>query len=426
MKSISNEELIVSQMAQNLVGSEIIKLAGEVKKMIANGEKIYNFTIGDFNPDYFPIPEALKEEIIAAYKNNQTNYPTSNGVEELRIAVSNYISDHQELDYSKEEYLISGGARPLIYATYQALVDPDDFVIFPVPSWNNNHYTHLSHAKPIFIEATAENNFMPVRKNIEPFVDQATMIALCSPLNPTGTLFSKDQLVDICEMILAENKRRKPGQKPLYLLYDQIYWQLVHAENQHFDPVTLFPEMRNYTIFIDGISKAFASTGVRVGWAFGPEKIIAKMKAILGHVGAWAPKAEQMATAKFLNRRAEVKTYLEKIKYKAYSRLSAFYHGFEELRKEGFPVKAITPQAAIYLTVQFNIKGKTKPSGQLIETTEEVTDYILSEAKLAIVPFFAFGASRDSSWYRLSIGTCNTDDIDEIFAKIRHALALLK
>ncbi len=426
MKSISEENLIVSKMADALVGSEIIKLAGEVKKMMLNGEKIYNFTIGDFNPEFFPIPDALKEEIIKAYEANQTNYPTSNGVEELRIVVSDYIAKNQGLKYSKDEFLISGGARPLIYATYQALVDPDDYVIFPVPSWNNNHYSHLSHANPILIETEAKNNFMPVRKDIEPYIKKATMIALCSPLNPTGTIFSNNQLKEICEMILEENQRRAGQQKPVYLLYDQIYWQLLHGENQHTDPVTLFPKMRNFTIFIDGISKVFAATGVRVGWAFGPEKIIAKMKAILGHVGAWAPKAEQVATANFLQRTTEVNLFLQEIKDKAYARLKAFYLGFDKLKQKGFPVSAIPPQAAIYLTVKIDLKGKIKPDGSTIRTTAEITEFILQEAKLALVPFYAFGAPQDSTWYRLSIGTSDLDEIQDVFDQLEKALSLLK
>lgn len=426
MKSISlNEDLIVSQMAEKLVGSEIIKLAGEVKKMIQKGEKIYNFTIGDFNPEFFPISDAYKEEIINAYKNNHTNYPASNGMEELREAVSKYIAKNQGLEYSKEEFLISGGARPLIYATYQALVDAGDKVIFPVPSWNNNHYTHLTHAQPILIEATPENNFMPVRKDIEPHIKEATLVALCSPLNPTGTAFSKEQLSDICELILEENKRRPAGQKPVYLLYDQIYWQLTHGDTKHFDPVSLFPDMKNYTIYIDGVSKIFAATGVRVGWAFGPQKIMDKMKAILGHVGAWAPKAEQIATAKFLNRADDVSDFITEIKRKSFERLTAFYNGFESLRQKGFAVEAIPPQAAIYLTVKFNIKGKTMPNGDEIVTTADVTSFILNEAKLAIVPFYAFGAPTDSTWYRLSVGTSDIVEIPEVFEKMESALKLL-
>lgn len=131
----------VSQMAENLIGSEIIKLAGQITKRIKAGEKIYNFTIGDFDPHVFPIPEELEAEIIQAYRNKETNYPMANGIERLRDSVQRFISKYQGLDYAMDDYLIAGGGRPLIYAVYQTVLDPGDKVIYPVPSWNNNHYT---------------------------------------------------------------------------------------------------------------------------------------------------------------------------------------------------------------------------------------------------------------------------------------------
>ena len=278
--------LQVSEMAENLVGSEIIKLAGEVKKKIKNGEKIYNLTIGDFNPSIFPIPAELKQAIIEAYQNDETNYPAANGIEELRESVSRFLHTREGLEYGAEQILISGGARPLIYAVYQTIVDPGDTILFPVPSWNNNHYSHLTRAKQIFIETTAENNFMPKAEELKPHIGEANLVAVCSPLNPTGTTFSQQGLEEICDLVLEENKRRGQNKKPVYLLFDQIYWTLTHGETRHFDPVSLRPGMKNYTIYIDGLSKAFAATGVRVGWAFGPEKIINKMRSILSHIGA--------------------------------------------------------------------------------------------------------------------------------------------
>lgn len=419
------KELKVSKMAENLVGSEIIKLAGEIKEKIAQGEHIYNFTIGDFNPEIFPIPNALKSEIIEAYTNNITNYPASNGMAELRNSVSDYLSKNLNLDYSADDILISGGARPLIYAVYQALIDPEDTVVFPVPSWNNNHYTHLSHGKQVFIETTPEQNFMPTATDFKDSIKDATLIALCSPLNPTGTVFSKDQLSSICEMVLEENNRRGENEKPLYVIYDQIYWQLTYGETTHYNPVSLYPEMRDYTIFIDGISKAFAATGVRVGWAFGPNKIISKMKSILGHVGAWAPKAEQIATGKFLDNSEACETYLSWIKTEALNRLNGFYNGIQALKQKGYPVDAITPQAAIYLTVRFDFKGKTTENGTLLETTKDVTAYLLNEAKLAVVPFYAFGANSESPWYRLSVGTASESDVAGTLKNLEGAILKL-
>ena len=418
-------QLIVSDMAENLIGSEIIKLAAEVNEMIKRGEKVYNLTIGDFDPKKFPIPSELNEAIRTAYEDNQTNYPAANGILELRNAVKEFLAEREGLSYDNEEILIAGGARPLIYAAYRTLIDPQDTVIFPVPSWNNNHYCHLTDANAIFVETKPENNFMPTADELRPYIKGATLISLCSPLNPTGTTFTKEALGDICDMILEENARRSEGEKPLYLLYDQIYWILTYGNIKHYNPVTLRPDMRNYTVFIDGISKAFAATGVRVGWGFGPRRIMDKMKAILTHVGAWAPKAEQAATAKYLMQKENVDAYLETYKDKVHNRLVAFYNGIMNLNKDGYNVFAIAPQAAIYLTVQIDLKDKKTTDGTVIKTTEQITSYILNEAKIALVPFFAFGTSTDSTWYRLSVGTCSMEEIDHALDNLKKALQKL-
>lgn len=418
-------ELKVSQMAETLIGSEIIKLAGEINEKIRNGEKIYNLTIGDFNPKIFPIPSELKKEIIDAYTNDETNYPPADGILPLRQAVARYLKKHQGLEFKDDQILIAGGARPLIYAVFQAVVDPGDSVLFPVPSWNNNHYTHLSGGNQIFIETSAENNFMPTADELRPHVSKAAILALCSPLNPTGTTFTKEGLESICDLVIEENRRRAPGEKPLYLMYDQIYWALTFGETVHYDPVSLRPELKEYTIFIDGLSKSLAATGMRVGWAMGPKKVIDKMKSILGHVGAWAPKAEQVASAKFLANDKAVDAFMVDIKTKISDRLTGFYHGFMQLKKEGFKVDAIAPQAAIYLTVQFDLKGKRTQQGTVLSSTKDVTKYVLDEAKTALVPFYAFGASEDSSWYRLSVGTASMQDIDGVISNLRAALQKL-
>jgi aspartate aminotransferase len=177
---------------------------------------------------------------------------------------------------------------------------------------------------------------------------------------------------------------------------------------------------------VDGISKSLAATGVRVGWAFGPRKVIDKMKSILGHVGAWAPKAEQVASAKYLANQDAVDTFLTSFKAEVEERLNGFYNGIQTLKLEGFPVDAIAPMAAIYLTVKFDLKGHTTPDGQTIENTTQITQYLLKEAKLAVVPFSAFGASKESVWYRLSVGTATVADVHASIESLRAALSKLK
>ena len=322
----------LSQLSQTLIGSEIVKLGGEIKERIRKGEHIYNFTVGDFDPAIFPIPKELEDAIVDAYRQHFTNYPLGEGNLDLREAVSQFAKDRQGLEYSVDEILIASGGRPLIYALYRAVCDRGDNIIYAVPSWNNNHYTHFVEGNHIVIEATAENNFMPTAADIEPHIQGASLISLCSPQNPTGTTFSKQGLEDICKLIVAENKRRGAAGKSLYLLYDQMYGQLTYGNIQHYDPVSLNPEMRPYTIYIDAISKVFAATGVRVGWSMGPANVLAKMRAILSHVGAWAPMAEQKAVARFLPQREAIQTYLDHFKSEVEFRLRRIYNGIITLK----------------------------------------------------------------------------------------------
>lgn len=416
----------VSSMAAGLQGSEIIRLAGEINAKIKAGRSIYNFTIGDYDPNLFPLSDTYKKLITEAYSNNETNYPAANGIAELREAASVLIKRKLKLDYSADEFLIASGARPLIYAAYLSIVDEGENVVFPVPSWNNNHYSFLSHANAVMVESKPENNFMPLASDLAPLLSNASLLALCSPLNPTGTVFSKEGLYEICKLVLEENLRRGPEEKPLYILYDQIYWMMTYGETKHVDPVSLFPELKPYTIYIDGVSKAFAATGVRVGWAFGPEDIIGKMRSILGHVGAWAPKAEQVATAAYMNNAIQVDIDTQKLNEQIHKRLLGIYTGIQRLKTEGFPVDAVVPQAAIYLTVKFDLKGKTSPSGELLSTSADITKYLLDNADLAVVPFYAFGASNDSTWFRLSVGTLVIEEIDEIIETIKLSLQKLR
>lgn len=415
--------LALSHLAENLVGSEIIRIAAKINERIAAGETINNLTIGDFDPKVFPLPEAYINEIVTAYREGHTNYPQANGMEALREAVSLHLKRTQGLDYNKDCVLISGGARPLIYAAYRAIVDEGDTVVFPIPSWNNNHYSFLTGAKMVAVDTTAANRFLPTADDLRPHLAGATLLAVCSPLNPTGTSFSAEGLGDICDLILEENARRPEGQKPLYLLYDQIYSALTLHGAKHIDPVSLRPEMRLYTVFVDGVSKAFAATGVRVGWTFGPERVVAKMRAILSHVGAWAPKPEQIATARLLRNEAETDRIIDQHRSMVTERVDALYEGFSKMKAEGFPVDAIPAEGAMYLTVKIDLKGMTLPNGKAVTDAEDVTLYLLEEAGLGLVPFYAFGAARSNPWFRISVGTLRPEQVAGIFDNLRKALA---
>lgn len=412
---------ILSHLSETLKGSEIVKLGNEINDRIRQGEKIWNYTIGDFDPGVFPIPAALEELIVQSYRKHYTNYPPASGIPELRKAISKYIADEEGLQYTPEEIQVASGGRPLIYTLFKTIVNPGDKVLYSVPSWNNNHYTHICDAVHCVIDTTPENDFMPLAADIAPHIKGAALLCLCTPQNPTGTTLKKEELEKICDLVIAENNSRSPGEKKLYVMFDQMYRTLTYGSTAHHNPVLLRPEMKHYTIFIDGISKSLAATGVRVGWAMGPGYVISRMKALLSHVGAWAPMAEQKAVAAYLSDPAAVHSFMQPFKAALEERLVRIHHGFTQLQQEGFPVASIAPQAAIYLTVKIDLAGRSAGS-RLLTTQKDVTAYLLDEAKLAIVPFYAFGASENAPWYRLSVGTCRIEEIDPMFEQLRLAL----
>lgn len=418
----------LSAMASGLVGSEILKIAADIRAQVAAGQKIANLTVGDFDPRQFPIPEFLRDAITQAIKDGETNYPPSDGVLALRQSVQRFLKSELGLDYPIEGILITGGARPAIYGTYRTLVEPGDVVVFPGPSWNNNHYCQLVGAKARAVPCAAAESFLPTRARLEEAIRGARLLSLNSPLNPTGTAFHADVLADLCDMVLAENARRVAAgsiERPLYLMYDQVYWMLTFGEVKHVTPVTLRPQMRDYTLFVDGISKPFAATGLRVGWCFGPTDAIAAMSNLLGHVGAWAPRAEQVATAKLLDRPDVIRAYHDGTKKAMQARLDALFDGLRRLEQAGFAVAALRPMGAIYLTARFALMGKKTKDGATLRTNEEIRRYLLAAAGCAIVPFQAFGTSGDDGWFRMSIGAVSLAEIEAMFPRIRAALELL-
>ncbi len=342
----------------------------------------------------------------------------------MRENISVFLNERYQLNYDINEILVAGGSRPLIYATYLALIDPGDTVVYPAPSWNNNHYVHLLNAKGIAVPTLPENNFMPTAADLKPHLKGATLLALCSPLNPTGTMFTAAGLKEICELVLVENLSRTEEEKPLYILYDQIYSQLTFGEHVHVNPVSLLPALRDYTIFIDGASKCFAATGVRVGWGFGPNLVIDKMKSIIGHMGAWSPKAEQVAAAKYLKNTDAVNRFLIGFKGKIQKSLDSLFNGIIKLKNEGFNIDAIEPMGAIYLTIKIDYLGKTTPDGELLDTPAKLNFYLIKEANMALVPFSAFG-TEDVCWYRASVGACSAEEIESKIPQLKEALAKL-
>jgi aspartate aminotransferase len=416
----------VSEMSVRMSGSEILRIAGEIRAMTEAGARVCNLTVGDFSPAEFRIPKLLENEIADALRRGETNYPPSSGVAVLREAVRRFYERALGLEYPVGSVLITAGSRPGIYGTFKTLVDPGDRVVYAVPSWNNNHYCHLTGAVGVPVATSRDDTFLPTRELLEPAIRGARLLSLNSPLNPTGTAFTAESLGGICDLVLEENARRGPGERPLYVMYDQVYWMLTFGDTRHVDPVSLRSEMAPYTIFVDGISKAFAATGVRVGWVVGPKDIIDSMTNFLGHVGAWAPRAEQMATSKLLDAPNEMTAFGTELTTGVRKRLDALFDGIMVMRADGLPVDATVPMGAIYLSARFALNGKRTPDGDVLRTNDEIRRYLLKAAGFGVVPFQAFGVPEDSGWFRLSVGAVSLADIEKVLPVLREAVGVCK
>lgn len=415
----------VSRMADGLVGSEILKIAGEIRAMIARGEGICNLTVGDFSPAEFPVPAKLVDGIVRALGAGETNYPPSEGIPALREGVAAFYARALDLHYTTDSVLVTSGSRPGLYTVYRAVVDPGDTVVYPVPSWNNNHYAHLVGARGVPVACRAEDDFLPTRELLEAPLRGARLLALNSPLNPAGTAFTAEALAEICDLVLEENARRAPGERPLYLLYDQVYWMLTFGGTRHVDPVSLRPAMRDFTLFVDGISKAFAATGVRVGWTVAPADLTRRMAGLLGHVGAWAPRAEQIATAALLADPEAVAAYHHTMCGEVEARLVALDDGLRALAGRGFPIETVRPMGAIYLSVRFPLHGAVTPQGATLASNEEIREYLLHAAGVAVVPFQAFGLAEESGWFRCSVGAVSHGEIQTALERLAGAIGAL-
>ena len=413
----------VSAIAGSLVGSEILKIAADVRTLIASGRDICNLTVGDFSPSEFRIPASLEHGIVEALRRGETNYPPSDGTIALREAICSLY--RRELGFTPDiaSVIVTAGSRPGIYATYRALLDPGDRVVYPTPSWNNNHYVHLVDAEGIQVACDATTRFLPTRELVETAVRGARLLALCSPLNPTGTTFTAESLRAICELVVEENSRRGSGERPLYLMYDQVYWTLTFGDTQHVHPIGVCPAVSPYTIYVDGISKAFAATGIRVGWIIAPPDVAGPMSGLLGHVGAWAPKAEQSAVASLLGDEDTMRTFRTTMIAGLRARLDALHSGLTAMRSDHCPVEVLAPEGAIYLSARFALTGRKTPDGALLQTDEDVRQYLLKVAGVAIVPFQAFGVRGDSGWYRLSVGAVSSEQIERMLPRLHRAIA---
>jgi aspartate aminotransferase len=282
--------------------------------------------------------------------------------------------------------------------------------------WNVGYYAHLLGSEHEFVPTTAEADFFPTVEQVREAIRGARLVIINSPLNPTGTMIDPEVMRGIAQALVEENAGRE---RPCMLLFDQVYWAISAEGRDHANPCALVPECTPYVIHVDAISKWMCATGLRVGWAILPPYLQSKMKALIGHMGAWAPRPEQLAVAELLDQPERLSGWFASLNQQVSARLDRLYSGIAALRDEGHPVNAIAPQGGIYLSFRVDLIGKGFDSNDAIRT------WLLDTAGVAVVPFQAFDMPEESGWFRMSVGAVGLDDIDGALERLGAALRSL-
>ena len=383
-KPLSNKLDKISQ-------SMTLAITSKANKIKREGTKVYSFGTGE--PD-FDTPSLIIEAANEAMKKGITRYTDVKGLIDLRQAISDKYKKEFDLSYDPEtEIIVSSGAKHSLFTTLQALISDGDEVIIPVPYWvSYSEMVKVAGGEPIFVYPKKENNFILTKEELKSVITpKSKVIMLNNPSNPTGVVYTKEQLKEIAEVCLEEG---------IYILSDEIYEMLLY-NNREFTPVaSLSEEIKDITITINGASKSYAMTGWRVGYALANKDIIKAMNTIQGQCVSHPSSISQYATVAALKADQSivsdmVKEYDKRRKYM-----------LEELKGiEG--VNPIEPDGAFYVFADVSAFYGKEYNGKTINGSIEFADALLSSKYVAVIPGIGFGAD---DFIRFSYAT-GMDDI---------------
>lgn len=364
----------ISQRAEQLEPSVTLVAAAKAKALKAQGLDILSLTVGE--PD-FATPENIQEAAIKAIKNGNASYytPTA-GILELRQAIVSYLQENYGLTYKTTQTIVTDGAKFALYTLFQAILDAGDEVIIPVPYWvSYGEQVKLAQGTPIFVNCKESNHFkVTVDQLEEAYSSQTKAIIINSPSNPTGMIYTKEELTEIGNWAV---------EKDILIIADDIYGRLVYNGNEFTPIATISEAIRKQTIIINGVSKTYAMTGWRIGYAVGDETIIQTMVDIASQSTSNPTAVSQYAAVEALLGEQDT---VEEMRVAFENRLNKFYPLIEALPG----VRIEKPQGAFYLFP--NVKETIAICGY-----ENVTDWVddlLEEAQVALITGEGFGSDE--------------------------------
>ena len=394
----------LSNRLNRLAPSATLAMSQKSSEMKAQGVDVINLSVGE--PD-FNTPDHIKEAAKKAIEDNFSRYSPVPGYPELRKAIVAKLKNENGLDYSMSEILVSNGAKQSVCNTVMALVNDGEEVIIPAPYWvSYPQMVKLAGGTPVIVNAGFDQDFKMTPEQLEAAITPKTrMLILCSPSNPTGSVYSKEELEALAEVI-----KRHEG---LYVLADEIYEHINYVG--HHESLAQFPGMKERSIIVNGVSKAYAMTGWRIGFIAAPEWIVKGCNKLQGqYTSGPCSVSQKAAEAAYTTSQECVETMR-----KAFERRRDL---IVSLAKEIPGLEVNCPQGAFYLFPKCSSFYGKSYDGRKIETSTDLAMFLLEEGHVATVGGDAFG---DPECFRMSYATSD-DNIREAMRRIKETLAKLK
>lgn len=375
----------LSNKAGNISPSITLAITAKANELKAQGVDVVSFGAGE--PD-FNTPENIINEAIKAMQEGKTKYTPAGGIQDLKKTICKKFKEDNELDYAPDQIIISTGAKQCLANTFMAILNPGDEVLIPVPYWvSYPELVKLADGVPVFVETSEENNYKYTIKDLEKSVsDKTKAILINSPNNPTGTIYHKEELIEIAEFAKKHD---------LLIVSDEIYEKLIYDGEKHISIASLSQDAYERTIVINGVSKTYSMTGWRLGYAAASKEITKLMTSIQSHMTSNVNTITQYAAIEALNGPVENLNNM----VKEFENRRNFM--VDKLSKiDG--VSIIKPSGAFYIMVNISSYLNTSFKGEEIKNSIDFARVLLDEEKVAVIPGSGFGLD---DYIRLSYAT---------------------
>ncbi|MBU1677707.1 MAG: pyridoxal phosphate-dependent aminotransferase [Bacteroidetes bacterium] len=366
---------MLSELVSKMAASKTMEIAAKAIALKLMGESIIDLSVGE--PD-FPTPQKIKDAACKAIAENKTKYTLNQGLEELRSAVCARFKIDHGVNYKPDEIIVSTGAKQVLFNAILAVVNPGDEVIIPIPYYvSYPEMVKVAGGIPLFIETSEEQSFKISPEQLQNTITNKTrLIVLCSPSNPTGAAYTKNELKALSEIIIKNN---------LLVIIDEIYNKLVYDGFEFTCLPSLSEEIKKRTILVNGVSKTYAMTGWRIGYAAAEKSFINAMNKIQSHNTSNAATISQYAALEALTGPQDE---VEQMRKQFEERRNYFYDRINSI--DGISVRK--PEGAFYLFVNIKDLLNKKAGDEVVKSSADFALKLLEKKKIVTVPGSAFGA----------------------------------